>query len=418
MNFFEKLKKIVKIVSNFISIQLKYKMLGSGEQPEDDRMSEANSEERKKPVPNYGKEIEDTINNLKEAYKSWNDLNAAMNEKNKSYQKVYKENSIPGGSSKYLFQGEIEKQVENIVAENESLISDLMDKSVAIDDIYSTIKEFLITVSGPTKPMTADQYGELFRKIGTEQYNEMYEKGELDNRRATEKKTEIFEQALFYVMQNRFDGIRENGNENVKPKEYTETEKQAIYDFIVLTAKHKLEVIRYVLEMNIHKGDGYGSHLALIQALSPNLELPETIRKKYGVENVEEYQAETKRIIGKQIAGCIQSVMVGHNENEINGIISFFKSQISEVTGLIAGSKTEEAFIETLSIKLKNPNLTPLRGFLGHLWKSARGISQENSLNTHIVDFEEVGKKPTIIEGELIIDSQGNGANVPKIQDK
>ncbi len=355
-------------------------------------------------VPNYYDEIQNAKSNLLDAYRNWNDTKDQMNKRNETYKEEYGQilqniNSV----HKTILAARIKSEINNIVATNKDMVSMLMDESTTIDDIYASIKANSITVNGPSKL----DFNKI-RGIGTEdlkRYKEIQNSEDQREFKTAEEHNDIFEDAILYVMSHRIEGKKEG--HNIIAKDYTEEEINEIKGFIELVSKYQLESLKYILELNKYKGEVFGTHFALIQALSPDLVIPQDIAEQYKAGNTEEYQEQALKDMNDQIRNYIEGGMEGLlGEDAIKRAINLFKSQIADITGLVAGSKSEEEFLQKFGDKLKDPNMTPLRMFLGHLWSSSRSISLENKISQDFVAFKKQengdGLNPAFIKRERI----------------
>lgn len=378
-------------------------------------LSEGKVNPSKYVVPNYYIEIQNAKSNLVDAYRNWNYTNNQMNERNETYKEEYGQilqniNSV----HKTILAARIKSEINNIVATNKDVVSRLMDKSTTIDDIYASIKANSITVNGPS-----ELDDNKIRRIGTEDF-ERFEKiqNSQDQRefKTAEEHNDTFEEAILYVMSHRIEGKQEGYN--IIAKDYTEEEISEIKGFIELVSKYQLESLKYILELNKYKGEGFGTHFALIQALSPNLVIPQDIAEQYKASNTQEYQERALKDMNELISNYIKAGMeesLGKEATE--RAVNLFKSQITDITGLVAGSKSEEEFLQKFGDELKDPNMTPLRMFLGHLWSSSRSISLGNKLSQDFVALKKRengdGLNPAFIKGERIkIESQQSEENL------
>ena len=344
-------------------------------------------QDKPKVISNYFDEIQNAKSNLLDAYRNWNDTNDQMNKRNETYKEEYgRRLQNIDSKHKQILAARIKSEINKIVATNKDMVPMLMDKSTTIDDIYALIKANNITVKGSSKL----DFNKI-RRIGTEDLKRFKEIQNSQDQREFETEEEhndIFEEAILYVMSHKIEGKQEEYDSIAK--DYTEEEIGEIKDFIEFVSKYQLESLKYILELNNFKGEGFGTHFALIKALSPNLVIPQDIAEHYKAGNTEEYQEQALKDMNDQIRNYIEGGMEGLlGEDAIKRAINLFKSQITDITGLVAGSKSEEEFLQKFGNELKKPNMTPLRMFLGHLRRSSRSISLENKISQDFVVFEK-----------------------------
>ena len=350
---------------------------------------------QKKPVQNYGEEINNAKNNLLKAYNGWNNINNEKREDEGQFMEEYKKMLVNlSNSKKKMLWHKVLRTIAEIVSKNEDINLKLMDKlSYNIDDIYRQIKDCEISVRSRMALFTDD----LHRMTNTNREKYAEDVGKDRELRTSKEYIGKFEDILIKYMECNVEAEIGEGQILI-PKKYTDEEKKEIIDFIRLLAKHTIKDFRYYLSLQEFRAEGYASDFALIKALSPDLELTKEIKEKYQVDNIEEYKVQAIGIMDKHIAECIKSVVItsfGKDETEnkenIDRVTNFLKSQIITVTGLIANTKDENEFIEKLSMGLKKVDLIPLRIYLAHLWRAARVISPGNTLNTDFVDFRPTG---------------------------
>ena len=347
-------------------------------------------------IPNYTQEIEDAKKNLLDAYSQKQEADKKMKKINLEHIEECKGmlNKIEPSHRKSLETQTINKIIE-MVARNSDLVSQLMNQSVNIDKIFESIQNTEITVKGPLK-----WDDDKTRGMTDEERDKYRESKDWNKFKSREEYTGKFEDALVYMMSKRIDAKEENGE--VIPKNYEPEEIDEIKNFIQLVSKYELKYLRYWVEIQEYEGKAYGSHFALIKSLSPDLIIPEEIQSKYNVPDMENYQKMATSKMNKLIEEGIASTMTELGDENTRKAADFFKGQITNVTGLIAKSKSEEEFIQNFSGEFKIPDFTPLRVFLAHLWQSSRVVSQGNNLNKNFIILREVegGKEPTLIPAE------------------
>ena len=298
----------------------------------------------------------------------------------------------------------VKNQVDKLVSENIELISMLYDESMTIDEFYSLISQTEITVKG-SKKFDNDK----IRSLGDAAI-EKTKNNEYDDLTTREEYTAKFEDALLYHMGHRIEAEKKEGEIEETPKEYKLEEQQAIKQYIRIAAKDELDHLRYMIRVSQCRGEGYGLHLALNQALASYLDVPEDIKNKYGVTNLEEFKTESVKKMNELIYEYIKEcyICLGNEFNEetkdkIHEVSNFFISQISEVSKLQNGSEEEKEFLSKIYTKLSDLNLTPFKTFFAHLYRAARSIPLGNTLNMEFVDFVKTentkGVEPIFLQG-------------------
>ena len=363
-------------------------------------------QDKPKVISNYFDEIQNAKNNLLDAYYNFNKINDEKDVNDEEYKKEYKKlKGVPSRApgKKYWFAEIVKDAIAELICQDPNLVSQLMNKSVKIEEIYQEIQKKEITVGG----LLGWDVKKSFKIYQQNQskYQELQDDKQWLQFQSREQYNGEFVDALMHYVSHNLEAKRIQEGVYI-PKELNDDDKKDIKNFIELVAKYKLNDSRYALSLQEHKGDAFGFNYALNQSLSPNLNIPNEIREKFGVNNMNEFKEKAIQTMGEQISQHISQGMPGIGKEDSQRVANFFKSQITTVTSLIANSPDENVFISKLNEELHLNNLTPLRMFLGHLWMTSRSVSQDNTLNNQFVVFDKRSNKrsvtPRFVDGDKI----------------
>ena len=368
--------------------------------------SEGKGKPSKYVVPNYYDEIQNAKIGLVDAYSNLNKINDEKDVNDEKYKEEYKElEGVPSRDpgKKYWFAEIVKDAIAELICQDPDLVSQLMNKSVNIEEIYQEIQKKEITVGGLLG--WDDKKSVQIYQQDQSKHQELQDDKQWLKFQSREQYNGEFVDALMHYVSHNLEAKRIQEGVYI-PKELNDDDKKDIKNFIEFVAKYKLYDSRYALSLQEHKGDAFGFNYALDQSLSPNLNIPNEIREEFGVNNMNEFKEKAIQTMGEQISQHISQGMPEIGEEDSQRVAKFFKSQITTVTSLIANSPDENVFISKLNEELHVNNLTPLRMFLGHLWMTSRSVSQDNTLNNQFVVFDKRSNKrgvtPRLVDGGKI----------------